>query len=296
MSLQRIWIPTGNKGGRPAPRLLVIHTTEGFTGPNGMYDCGYYFQGPVGASSHVVVDNFHPGAIVECVSRSFSSWTQCGYNVQTAGSIEQCGYASWSRDTWLTQKEPMLRNTAAWLAEEAAALGVPLTKLSPGQAQGSARGVCYHSDLGSAGCGHSDPGAGYPIDVVLDWARGGSPPTPIPPTPPKEEEDMPYLEMPPLGGAPAVAADMSLDGMFSTMGICTDASTRPSSSGVRVAFHIGPRRWVPANVWSDNGGDQGHEKVVYAPKDSAGKPLKFDGVSVTRLDTNNTRLVLNFGR
>jgi len=174
MALTRHWYPTSNKSSRSGdPRLLVIHTTEGFTGTNGMYDCAIYFQGPVGASSHAVIDNFHPGHICECVSPSYASWTQCNYNSATAASVEQCGYAAWSRSTWLNDKMPLLENVAAWLAEESKRWGIPLTDLSSSSAQGSGRGVCYHMDLGSAGCGHGDPGSGYPLDVVLDMARGG---------------------------------------------------------------------------------------------------------------------------
>lgn len=187
MTLTRTWIGSGNYSNRSASvRILVIHTTEGFTGLNGMYDCGYYFQGNVGASSHVVIDNYHPNHIVECVNRKYASWTQCNYNSH-AISVEQCGYASYSRDKWLGEFEPLLKNTAAWLAEESAYYGIPLVDLSSSQAQGSGKGVCYHSELGSAGCGHSDPGSGYPLDVVLQWAKGETTPAP------KPEEDMPMV-------------------------------------------------------------------------------------------------------
>jgi hypothetical protein len=72
---------------------------------------------------------------------------------------------------------PLLENTAAWAAEESARWGIPLTDLSASQAQSGGRGVAYHGELGPDGCGHSDPGAGYPLDVVLEMARGGAPET-----------------------------------------------------------------------------------------------------------------------
>jgi hypothetical protein len=87
-------------------------------------------------------------------------------------SAEQCGYASWSRSYWLNEKENLLRNTADWIAEEAKKFGIPIVKLSASQAQSGGRGICYHSELGSAGCGHSDPGSNYPIDQVIAWAKG----------------------------------------------------------------------------------------------------------------------------
>ena len=52
----------------------------------------------------------------------------------------------------------MLANCAAWIAEECAAFGIPVRKLSAAQAQGGQAGVCGHVDLGAAGGGHWDPG------------------------------------------------------------------------------------------------------------------------------------------
>lgn len=176
MTLTRVWTPSGNYSGGGSKRLIVLHTMEGFTGPNGAYDCAKYFQGNVGASSQVCIDD-NRGKIWECVSRGYGSWTQCNYN-SVSVSAEQSGYASWSRDTWLNKHGNLLHNTADWIAEEAKKLGIPITELSSSQAQGGAAGVTYHSRLGSTGCGHSDPGGGYPLDQVLAWAKGGSTPAP----------------------------------------------------------------------------------------------------------------------
>lgn len=171
MALTRHWYPSSNYSGGSTKRLLVIHTMEGFTGPNGAQDCAIYFQSDCGASSQVCIDN-NRGHIWECVSRQYGSWTQCSYN-SVSVSCEQSGYASWSRDYWLSSRSNQLHNIADWLAEESKKLGIPLTDLSSSQAVGGSWGVCYHSDLGSSGCGHSDPGSGFPLDQVLAWARGG---------------------------------------------------------------------------------------------------------------------------
>jgi hypothetical protein len=69
---------------------------------------------------------------------------------------------------------------ADWIAEEAKHFGIPITDLSSSSAQSGGRGVCYHSELGSSGCGHSDPGSGFPLDKVLEWARGGGTTSPTP--------------------------------------------------------------------------------------------------------------------
>ena len=178
MALTRVWTPSPNYSSGGTKRLLVIHTMEGFTGSNGAYDCAKYFQGNVGASSQVCIDN-NRGKVWECVARDKGAWTQCNYN-SVSRSAELSGYASWSSSKWLNEREATLRNCADWLAEESKNTGIPLVKLSSSAAQGTGRGVCYHSDLGSAGCGHSDPGAGFPISQVLSWAGGSTSTTPPP--------------------------------------------------------------------------------------------------------------------
>jgi hypothetical protein len=178
MGLTRVWTPSGNYSGGGKKRLLVIHTMEGFTGSNGAYDCAKYFQGDVGTASQVCIDN-NRGKIWECVARTNGAWTQCNYN-SVSVSMEQCGYASWSRDKWLNERSNQLHNVADWIKEESGKLGIPIKRLSSSQAQGGSAGICGHQDLGGSGCGHSDPGPNWPWDKVLEWAGGSSsapPPT-----------------------------------------------------------------------------------------------------------------------
>lgn len=171
MTLARVWIPSPNYSSGSTKRLLVVHTMEGFTGTNGAYDCARYFQGNVGASSQVCIDN-NRGKIWECVARDKGAWTQCNFN-SVSVSAEQSGYASWTREYWLTNRENELRNTADWIAEEAARYGIPIRALTPSEAQGGGKGVCQHMNLGSSGCAHSDCGPNYPMDKVIEWAKGG---------------------------------------------------------------------------------------------------------------------------
>jgi murein L,D-transpeptidase YcbB/YkuD len=178
MALTRVWTPSPNYSGGGTKRLIVIHTMEGFTGPNGASDCAVYFQGKVGASSQICADN-NRGRVWESVARSNAAWTQCNFN-SVSVSAEQSGYASWSRDKWLGERDAQLHNIADWIAEEAKKLGIPIVRLTASQAQGSGRGICGHQDLGSSGCGHSDPGPNWPWDKVLAWAGGSSSTVPPP--------------------------------------------------------------------------------------------------------------------
>jgi hypothetical protein len=281
-ALVRSWYPSPNYSSGSTKRLIVIHTTEGFTGSNGMYDCAIYFQGPVGASSHIIADNFHPGHVCEGVKRDKGSWTQCQFN-SVSVSVEQCAYASWSRDTWLNTKEVLLRNTAAWIAEESRALGIPITRLSASQAQSGGKGICGHSDLGPSGCGHSDPGQGYPWDVVLQWARGEQPQ----PQPPEVEdyEDMTLIEPgvnKPVGISFGFKNEMKSICLLADVGV-TDAP----QTMIRVAAHVyGTTNWTVRDMILSESNPRG--EWVF--------PDNIDGVSIMRGDDVNVGIVATFVR
>jgi hypothetical protein len=277
MALTRVWTPSGNYSGGGTKRLIVIHTMEGFTGPNGAYDCAKYFQGPVGTSSQVCIDN-NRGKVWEGVSRGNASWTQCNYN-GAAVSCEQSGYASWSRSYWLANRDAQLHNIADWIAEESRALGIPVTDLSSSQAQGSGWGVCYHSELGSSGCGHSDPGSGWPIDVVLDWARGGGTAAPEPePEPAYLEDDMPVIP-------PADVSDRQIaicvNGPHKDLGFCVDAAVLSGPVQIRCAFHIINGGWkvIDLTINPDN------IRPVICPRDAGNNKMAWDGLSLHRRDS-----------
>jgi len=170
MALKRKWIgsPNYSSRGGAGVRLIVLHTAEGATT---IEELGNFFaSSSSGVSSHVGIDD-KAGTIGEYVKRPNKAWTAANANPY-AVQAELCAFAKWSKAEW--DKHPaMLENAARWVAEEAAYFGIPITKLSPSQAQGSGRGVCQHDDLGAWGGGHWDCGSGFPIDRVLDMARGG---------------------------------------------------------------------------------------------------------------------------
>jgi hypothetical protein len=186
MALSRVWLPSPNYSSRGGTkvRLIVLHTTEG---AQDFRSLGNYFGKNVGASSNVGIDNKTAGRIGEYVSRANKAWTQCNANPYCVAA-EQCtpagAAAGWSRSYWLNNQSVLLHNTAAWVAEEAKKFGIPLVALTSAQAQSGKSGVTQHMNLGTFGCGHSDCGPGYPLDVVLEWAAkgstggtGGKPPT-----------------------------------------------------------------------------------------------------------------------
>lgn len=170
MALTRKSIPSPNYSSRggAAVRLIVVHTAEG---ARTIEELGNFFaSSSSGVSSHVGIDDTK-GVIGEYVKRPNKAWTQGNAN-PVCVSAENCAFAEWSRDEWMRHPN-MLANCAQWIAEEAYYFDIPIVKLSASQAQGSARGVCQHNDLGSWGGGHWDCGSGFPMDDVLEMAKGG---------------------------------------------------------------------------------------------------------------------------
>jgi hypothetical protein len=168
MSLTRKQIPSPNYSSRGGAkvRLIVLHTAEG---ARTIESLGSFFQRPSsGVSSHVGIDN-QRGIVGEYVKRGNKAWTAANAN-PVAVQAELCAFASWSPAEW-ERHQDMLDNAARWIAEEAEAYGLPITKLTRQQAQGSGRGVCQHVDLGTWGGGHHDCGGGFPMDEVLTKAR-----------------------------------------------------------------------------------------------------------------------------
>jgi len=183
MALRRVQIlsPNYSSRGGAAVRLCVLHTAQGATTYQSL---GNFFASPSSqVSSHVGIDDT-PGVVGEYVYRPNKAWTAANAN-PVAVQAELCAFAEWDAAEWARHPD-MLANTAQWIAEECAYFGIPITKLTSSQAQGSGRGVCQHSDLGSWGGGHWDCGPSFPIDQVLEMARGGGPPPS--PKPPTEEE------------------------------------------------------------------------------------------------------------
>lgn len=190
MTLQRLWMPSPNHSSRAgsAVRLVVIHTAEGSTS---IQSLGNYFANPDNqVSSHTGIDDT-PNTVAEYVNRTQKAWTSANanpYSIQT----ELCAFAEWSAAQWASHPT-MLRNTALWIAEEAAQHDIPLVKLSATQAQdGRSKGVCGHIDLGAAGGGHWDPGPNFPWSDVMAMAGGAPEPAPGPTLPPGAAPAFPW--------------------------------------------------------------------------------------------------------
>jgi N-acetylmuramoyl-L-alanine amidase len=281
VSLARVAMPSPfySARGGSAVRLIVLHATEGAQTIEAL---GSWFQNPSArVSSHTGIDNVTAGRIGEYVPRSGSAWTAAGANgvaVQTELCTPSGASSGWSAADW--QARPiMLANTAAWIAEEAAAFGIPIVRLSAAQAQGGAAGVCQHADLGAWGGGHYDLGPNFPIDqVIAQAAAGGGAAPPPQPTPSTSGENM-ILVDPVTGGTWCIA---STEGAVNAYGgapylgatnnttanaaryPCVGIGLRPNNDGYRIVLDWGDA----GNGKSADGGDR--FRTYNFPRDGSG--------------------------
>lgn len=156
----------------PVPlNLIILHDTEGSNVPDSISDLaglGDWFGSiSAQASSHVATDS--DGNSARFVSDRRKAWHCMAYNSASLG-IEQVGFASQSRVTWLKNWR-QLRETARWIAYWSHRYGIPIRKGAVSGGVVTRSGVLRHMDLGAIGGGHSDPGSNYPFGRVLLLAR-----------------------------------------------------------------------------------------------------------------------------
>jgi hypothetical protein len=190
MAVTRAWWPSQHySSGGLNRRLIAFHTTEGSQTAESLRN---WLTNPSSkVSYHFAVDMSH-GAnwAAQFVRDGDRAWAQANYNGQ-ALSIAFCtpsGAASgWSRSTWLS-KGDMLTAAGRLAGELAKQFGIPLTQLTSSQAQGSTKGLCEHKNFGSGGGNHHDCGSGFPMDRIIEIARGGGGSSPAPA--PSQEVDV----------------------------------------------------------------------------------------------------------
>jgi hypothetical protein len=236
MALRRVWMPTNNYyQGYNARRLLVLHSSEGALTYQALGN--FFATGTDQASSHVGIDDTK-NTVGEYVKDSNSAWTSENANL-VALQAELCApsgaSANWSQADWKSHPN-MLQNTAEWLKEESAQWGIPLTKLTPAEAQGNGKGVCQHSDLGAWGGNHHDCGPGFPIDYVISLAKDSAPPAT------GEDIEMTILEFDASGNCPIVVPNDLTDGThYLRFGCVQDSIIRvdPAGKGSTVQLSLG---------------------------------------------------------
>lgn len=152
---------------------IVVHSTEGNNVPNSARDLvglGNWFDNPAAqCSSHVGVDG--DGQSARYVRDFFKAWTCAYYNPVTL-NVEIIGRAADGVKVWFS-RTPELNETARWIAHWSIKHGIPIRKGKVGAITRSftKTGVVRHSELGTAGGGHHDPGPNFPLRYVMARAR-----------------------------------------------------------------------------------------------------------------------------
>jgi hypothetical protein len=182
-------IPYPGAGGRKdsgtaTKQLWVIHTAEC------PLSTGYARSLSLWSASSTVQASWHrmsdPGTVARFVPPGRAAWHATIANRISVG-YEQAGYAAFPRSTWLTVDG---QASIDRLAQVIVADGIPLSsvrRLTDDEVRRalngdtSVRGICSHAQIQPKD--RTDPGAGYPWDVLLDSIKRHHPDTKTPDTP-----------------------------------------------------------------------------------------------------------------
>ncbi|HCD1553129.1 TPA: N-acetylmuramoyl-L-alanine amidase [Corynebacterium striatum] len=150
-------------------RLLAVHTFEGQD--LDAVAMARYQQSPAAAGSyHLVIDR--DGASARENDDEYIPWAAMYTGNRAAFHFSLAGRAAMTRDEWLA-RPAQLETLAQVLAAYSKAYGIPLIRRDAADLARGAWGVCGHADISGAWheSDHTDPGPGFPFDVVIDRAK-----------------------------------------------------------------------------------------------------------------------------
>lgn len=137
--------------------LIVVHATAGHNRPGvtDLISLGDWFGKTASqVSAHVASDN--EGNSARFVADTDKAWHCCSFNSVSLG-IEQVAPGDGTEIT-----ADLYRETARWIARWSKIHRIPIRRGAVSQSGAVLRsGVLRHSDLGTAGGNHDDPGRGY---------------------------------------------------------------------------------------------------------------------------------------
>lgn len=163
-------------GGADAITHIAIHTTESHPRPgvSDLLGLWSWFNNPISQASSAV--GIQDVDVWRFVPDTEKAWTIGVANSFTL-NIEVIGFAAFSPKQWLTGSNyQSLKSTAKVIAYWSRKWNIPIQKGTVLNAAGvclpGRHGVIRHSDVTKAGFGtHTDPGKGFPLRLVLRWAR-----------------------------------------------------------------------------------------------------------------------------
>lgn len=181
-------ILTSNDDGRRQGLIkrIYIHTFEG-RDLDAIAMAKYQLSPAAGGSYHIVIDV--NGMTARENDDDYIPWS-AGYKANRDGiHISLAGQAAFSRDKWLSRGK-QLNKLAEVVAAYCKAYGVPAIYRNAEDLKADRWGISTHADAAIAWreTDHTDPGKGFPMDVLVDKVNALLHPTPVPPPPPAPVE------------------------------------------------------------------------------------------------------------
>lgn len=164
----QVLLTTADSGWRDPTtvRLGVFHTTENSDGTPPANVAKWQQNRANESSYHVLFGT--DGTTVRGNDDNYTPWAAgpTGNRLGFHGSA--IGYASRSRAQWKAHPA-QLEAMARWAADLNARYGIPLRWLKPDQVRGGWWGFCGHAEISRAWneVNHTDPGKGFPHDLIL---------------------------------------------------------------------------------------------------------------------------------
>lgn len=181
-------ILTSNDDGRRQGLIkrIYIHTFEG-SDLDAVAMARYQLSPAAGGSYHMVIDL--DGMTARENDDDYIPWS-AGWTANRDGiHISLAGRAAFSREFWLARTK-QLDKLAVVVAAYCKAYGVPAIYRNAEDLKAGRWGISTHADAAIAWreTDHTDPGKGFPMDVLVDKVNALLHPTPVPPPPPAPVE------------------------------------------------------------------------------------------------------------
>lgn len=150
---------------------IVLHSTDDHEDPDYAEDLGRYFAAGSGGrnvSSHFGTDS---NSTMQYVRVADTAWCAMETANRHGVHIEMTGQSRQTRAQWLDDfGHGLIEQTGALIARIASDQDIPLRYLSDTQLRDRQRGIITHAQVTRVigeGNTHTDPGDGFPLDVLL---------------------------------------------------------------------------------------------------------------------------------
>lgn len=181
-------ILTSNDDGRRQGLIkrIYIHTFEG-RDLDAIAMAKYQLSPAAGGSYHIVIDV--NGMTARENDDDYIPWSAGPKANRDGIHISLAGKAAFSREQWLARPK-QLDKLADVVAAYCKAYGVPAIYRNAADLKADRWGISTHVDAALAWreTDHTDPGKGFPMDVLVDKVNALLHPKPVPPPPPAPVE------------------------------------------------------------------------------------------------------------